>query len=388
MLSIGGESVLAIDSDAHVIESEKTWSYLEPAEQQWRPILVGSREDPSRQYWVIQDKIRGFRFPNFAAQALEELSERTGRDMNTDLAAREMASADVRLRHMDELGLDVQVLHNTLWIEQVTNRPDVELALCRSYNRWLGDLWAHGKGRLRWSCLPPTLSIPDAIQEIRWCKAHGAVGICLRPLEGDRHITDPYFYPLYDEAQRIDLPLTIHIANGNPANADLVRHSRFWTFRSPTVSCCQAYLTSEVPALFPKLRIGFIEAGAQWLPWVLHESKRRGLGRLPFDEMLREQRVWVTCENEDDLAYVIGCAGEDHLLIGTDYGHTDPSSNLQALNEFAARTDVSDSVKRKIVDTNARAYYGIQDDELPAHGSRQARPKAQAARSSASRASH
>jgi predicted TIM-barrel fold metal-dependent hydrolase len=273
---------------------------------------------------------------------------------------------------MDELGLDVQVLHNTLWIEQVTNRPDAELALCRSYNRWLADLWAHGKGRLRWSCLPPTLSIPDAIEEVRWCKAHGSVGICLRPLEGDRHLTDPYFYPLYDEAQRLDLPITVHIANGNPLNADLVRHSRFWTFRVPTVSACQAYLVSEVPTLFPSLRIGFIEAGAQWVPWVLHESKRRGLGRLPFDEMLREQRVWVTCENEDDLAYVVECAGEDNLVIGTDYGHTDPSSNIRALSTFVERTDVSDAVKKKIIDDNARAYDGIKDDELPAPGARQA----------------
>jgi predicted TIM-barrel fold metal-dependent hydrolase len=371
MLTIGGESVLAIDSDAHVIESEKTWSYLAPAEQHWRPVLVGSSENPAQQYWVIQDKIRGFRFPNLVARALEELSERTGRDMNTDQATRELASADLRVRHMDELGIDIQVLHNTLWIEQVTNRPDGELALCRSYNRWLADLWAHGQGRLRWSCLPPTLSIAEAIEEVRWCKQHGAVGICLRPLEGDRHLTDPYFYPLYEAAQRLDLPITVHIANGNPVNADLVRHSRFWTFRVPTVSACQVYLVSEVPALFPKLRMGFIEAGAQWLPWVLNESKRRGLQRLPFDEMLREQRVWVTCENEDDLAYVVQWAGEDNLLIGTDYGHTDPSSNVRAMSMFVERTDITDAVKRKIIDDNARAYYGIKDDELPAPAARQ-----------------
>jgi predicted TIM-barrel fold metal-dependent hydrolase len=369
MLTIGGEQVLAIDSDAHVIESEKTWSYLEPAEQQWRPFLVGPSDNPVRQYWMIQEKIRGLRFPNLTAAALEKLSQETGRDMNSDPAAREMVSADLRLRHMDELGLDIQVLHNTMWIEQVANRPDIEFALTRSYNRWLGDLWAHGNGRLRWSCMPPVLSIPEAVQEIRWCKEHGAVGVCLRPLEGDRMITDPYFYPLYEEAQRLDLPLTVHIANANPINVDLVHESKFWTFRVPTVSACQIYLVSEVPTLFPKLRIGFIEAGAQWVPWVLRESQRRGLGSLRTDEMLREQRVWVTCENEDDLAYIVQSAGEDNLLIGTDYGHIDPSSNNRALNMFVERTDISDTVKRKIVDDNARAYYGITDDEIPAYAS-------------------
>jgi predicted TIM-barrel fold metal-dependent hydrolase len=367
MLTIGGERVLAIDSDAHVIESDKTWSYLEPAERQWRPILVGSPENPIRQYWMVQDKIRGLRFPNMTAAALEQLSGETGRDMNTDPGAREMARVDLRLQHMDELGLDIQVLHNTLWIEQVANRPDMELALTRSYNRWLGDIWAHGNGRLRWSCMPPVLSIPEAVQEIRWCKEHGAVGVCLRPLEGDRHITDPYFYPLYEEAQRLDLPITIHIANANPANVELVGQSKFWTFRVPTVSACQIYLVSEVPTLFPKLRMGFIEAGAQWLPWILMESKRRGLGRLAPNEMLAEQRVWVTCENEDDLGSIVAIAGEDNLIIGTDYGHIDPSSNNRALNMFVERTDVTDAMKRKFVDTNARAYYGIKDEEIPAY---------------------
>src|SRR5690349_2718210 len=106
MLTIGGEPVLTIDSDAHVIESEKTWSYMAPSEERWRPRLFSTEGDATRQYWVIEDKIRGFRFPNFAAQALDELSQQTGRDLHTDQGAREMASADLRLRHMDELGLD------------------------------------------------------------------------------------------------------------------------------------------------------------------------------------------------------------------------------------------------------------------------------------------
>ena len=41
---------------------------------------------------------------------------------------------------MDELGIDIQVLHNTFWIEQITTRPEVETALCWSWNRWLADV--------------------------------------------------------------------------------------------------------------------------------------------------------------------------------------------------------------------------------------------------------
>src|SRR5713226_578476 len=142
MLTIGGEKILAIDTDAHVIETEQTWSYLQPHEERYRPLLVASEKHRTREYWVVMDKIAGFRFPNQTAQELDELSQRTGRDMNTSAEARELSAVEQRLTHMDEVGIDIQVLHNTLWIEQVTNRAEAEFALCRSYNRWLGDIWS------------------------------------------------------------------------------------------------------------------------------------------------------------------------------------------------------------------------------------------------------
>ncbi|HLY67703.1 MAG TPA: amidohydrolase family protein [Chloroflexota bacterium] len=370
MLNIGGEQVLTIDSDAHVIETEETWLYLEPAEQKYRPRLVGSPDNEREQYWVLEDKVIGFRFPNLTAAELETLSKQVGRELTTPADSRDMSRVDRRLEHMDQIGLDVQVLHNTLWITRLTDRIAAEVALCRSYNRWLGDIWAHANGRLRWTCMPPTLSMADALDEVRWCKQHGAAGICMRPLEGERTMLDPYFYPLYEEAQRLDMPIAVHIANGNPGNVDLVRVSRSWQFRLPTLGGCIAYLQSEIAELFPRLRVGFIEAGAQWLPWVLNLAVNGNVPKLrgfPPAELLRTQRVWVTCENRDDVAYVSRIAGEDNLLIGTDYGHTDPSSNIHALNEFAATPNLSDTAKKKIVRDNALEFYGIAEAELPGH---------------------
>src|SRR5579862_3531585 len=154
MLTIGNEQVLAIDTDAHVIESEDTFSYLRPEEEKYRPLLVGSEKSPGQQYWLLNEKVIGFRFPSLTARELDELSQKTGRDMNTTAEARELARVEQRLAHMDQTGIDIQVMHNTLWLEQVTNRPEAERALCRSYNRWLGDVWSRSGGRLRWSCLP------------------------------------------------------------------------------------------------------------------------------------------------------------------------------------------------------------------------------------------
>ena len=100
-----------IDADAHVIETERTWDYLEPLEQKYRPQLFYSKDDGNQQYWVIDGKIRGFRFPTLNEQQLRELSQKTGRNLETPQAARELDDVELRLQHMDRLGIDIQVLH-------------------------------------------------------------------------------------------------------------------------------------------------------------------------------------------------------------------------------------------------------------------------------------
>lgn len=109
-----------IDADAHVIETERTWDYLEPAEQRFRAVLVPAPYDPTRQLWAVEGRAGGFRFPDMSQEQLREISQRARRNMETPQASRELEDVPLRLKHMDKLGIDVQVLHNTLWIEQVT----------------------------------------------------------------------------------------------------------------------------------------------------------------------------------------------------------------------------------------------------------------------------
>jgi predicted TIM-barrel fold metal-dependent hydrolase len=246
------------------------------------------------------------------------------------------------------------VLHNTMFIESCAERPTVDVALCKSWNRWLGDIWRQSGNRLRWSCMPPLLSMPDALDQIRWSKENGAVAVCLRPVEGNRLLADPYFYPVYDQAQQLDLAIAIHIANGNPWLSDLYNHptriaSTFHRFRVPTVASFNDILLSEIHEQFPKLRFGFIEASAQWVPWVMHEAKNRfkTLGRPWPANLLKEYGMFVTCENSDDIPYVVREAGEDNLVIGTDYGHTDISSDVDAIRIFRERKDLTPAVKQK-----------------------------------------
>ncbi len=354
-----------IDADAHVIETEHTWDYLEESERKYRPKLFSTPEDPTRQYWVIDDKIAGFRFLTLSEQELRDFAQRAGRDFATPQAARQLDDVALRLKHMDELGIDIQVLHNTFWIEQITTRPQAEVALCHSWNRWLADTWRNSNGRLYYSCVVPALDIDAAVAEIKYAKQSGAVALCMRPLEGARHLSDPYFYPLYEVASSLDLAVAVHIANGNPENADLYRLApagRFAQFRVPTVTACFDVIMSPLHELFPKLRWGFIEASAQWMPWISREAaiRYRASGRSFPQNVFDEYNIFVTCQTNDDVPYIVRSCGEDRLVIGTDYGHTDPSSAVTALIEFQRIEGLDLSVKEKILCHNPRALYALR----------------------------
>jgi predicted TIM-barrel fold metal-dependent hydrolase len=56
---------------------------------------------------------------------------------------------------------------------------------------------------------------------------------------------------------------------------------------------------------------------------------------------------------------VISYAGEENLVIGTDYGHGDTSSELNAISRFKAMEGPDPEVKRKILSDNPRRFYGI-----------------------------
>ena len=353
-----------IDADAHVVENEQVWDYLDAAEKKYRPELMALPGEPGRQAWFLDGENIGPKFPAPDEEQATEHLKKFGRDVATPVQARELSDVQRRLKHMDELGIDVQVIYNSLWITPLTKRPDAEIALCWSWNRWLADVWKLGDNRLRWTCVVPALTPAEALSQIRFAKEHGAVGICMRPFERDRMVTDPVFYPIFDEAQRLDMPIAVHLANGNPELFKLMTNDAgggFSTFRIPTVTACYALIMSEIPRVFPKLRWGFIEVSSQWVPWVIHEAVRRSLGsiRAISTGCLREYNIYVSTQSDDDFPYIISYAGEENLVIGTDYGHGDTSSELNAIARFKALEGLSETVKRKILCENARRFYGI-----------------------------
>ena len=74
---------------------------------------------------------------------------------------------------------------------------------------------------------------------------------------------------------------------------------------------------------------------------------------------MRDNRLYVACQTDDDLLYIVKYAGEDSLVIGTDYGHSDTSAEIEALRKLRHNSEMSPSVLDKILYDNSRALYGL-----------------------------
>ena len=340
-----------IDADAHVVETDRTWEYVEGPERTLAPIAVhptGAMSDT--EYWLIDGQARP-RGSNVSDLFPKE--------------SRELLDVQSRLRHMDEMGLDIQVLFPSM-LQAYTDRPEVELAFCRSYNRWLADVCGQSDGRLRWAAILPLMSMDQALSELRFARDHGACAIFIRSIEaGDRQVSEPYFFPMYEEAMKLDVPVCVHASFGSSTFGNLFpvvgkSTAAFPKFQLPVVCAFHELVLNEVPQKFPTLRFGFVETGAQWIPYVMHHLlKRPGFTHLTGPELMRRDRLYVACEADEDLPYILRHSGEDHLVIGTDYGHADPHMDYDAVQSLRARPDVEPRVVEKILDANARSLYAI-----------------------------
>jgi uncharacterized protein len=126
---------------------------------------------------------------------------------------------------------------------------------------------------------------------------------------------------------------------------------------------------------FPGLRWGFFEAGAGWVPWLLQNSVRSDPYALRDERQLdwrseaaalmADRRTYVAAYVDDDLAYLASLLGNDHLVIGSDWGHYDAGSDLECHRTISKRGDIDEETKRRIVDTNARNFFGIGADFCP-----------------------
>jgi predicted TIM-barrel fold metal-dependent hydrolase len=227
--------------------------------------------------------------------------------------------------------------------------------------------------------MPPLQSMDDALAEIRWSQEHGACGVLKKgDREAGKYPADPYFDPFYAEAEKLDLPICIHTGSGVPdfSPAREFSHGQFMRTKAAAINGVIGLILHKVPAKFPKLRFGCIEAGSMWTPFVAYDLRRQqfrqqgressgvlGVPKLELaSNLFKENRMYVTCQVDEDLPYILQCVGEDNLMVGSDYTHRDPSMELEFRRELQARAekgDIPHAAVQKILYDNPKRFYGL-----------------------------
>jgi predicted TIM-barrel fold metal-dependent hydrolase len=359
-----------VDADTHIAESEAMWRMLGNEFYPRRPVLVTVPEDTLygnlNAFWLIDGKI----FPKPKGKGSFNLitpsaSKRERLRTDIPVGIRELTDPEARLKEMDRLGIEIQIIYPTLFLIYLTDDAGLEVALCRAYNRYLAEACSKAKGRLRWVAVPPLRSIEESVKEIRWAKEQGAVGVLFRGIEGDKTLDNPYFYPVYEEAGRLGLPICIHTGAGAPALMPLFELERNHTFGHIRILPLLAFrdlVANRIPELFPKVKFGFIEAAAGWVPYLIHALRRllrQRFRHATSADLFREYRLYVACEADEDIPYLARYIGEDHLMIGSDYTHNDPSKEPELVSTMRGREDVPAQLTEKILCENPRSFYAL-----------------------------
>ena len=116
---------------------------------------------------------------------------------------------------MDRQEIDTAVLYPTggLLIGRI-REPAYAAALCCAYNDFIAD-YCKVSPRLKAVANLPIYNLKESAKELnRAVTKLGLLGGMLAAQAHSKNLGSPEFYPLYEEAQRLGVPLAIHAFGG------------------------------------------------------------------------------------------------------------------------------------------------------------------------------
>jgi predicted TIM-barrel fold metal-dependent hydrolase len=362
------------DSDMHIMEPPDLWPrYIEPQFRDLAPRGVTSEnvrdlrtffpgEEPPRDRGVRNS---GHNFDR-------------NQTLYKDHADRGWGP-DCQLEAMDREGIDAAVLFPTRGLSILT-RPSMDPrfanAIARAYNDWLYEFCQKNPTRLLGSGMVSVHDVNDAVAETRRvAKEYGFRSIFLRAnIVNGHNWYDPYYEPLWDTLEELELPVGFHEATGSRSrqvgeNFDPnfgIR--RIYSQPVENMLALGAFLCGGILARHPKLKVAFLEANCSWVPWLVWRAdegyEREGdifmedNKELPSEYFKRQ--VWVSVEPDEGPAkYTIEEFGCDNLVFSTDYPHGD-SKYPEAVENFL-ELPLSDEQKRKILWDNCARFYAVTE---------------------------
>lgn len=284
---------------------------------------------------------------------------------------------------LNELNAEGSVLYPTAALA-FGLMQDVEFATATAtaYNNWLEERYTKLDDRLYGVGIMAIQDPKAAVKELIRCatKRKNFVAMFLPTVTAlGRTYGDPYFDPIYEAAQKYKIPLVLH---GGPSRGMGFDH---WNFRPfckvhtlehpvPLMIQLTDVIFSGVFDRFPKLRMGFMEGGCSWVPFmmdrldyeygsVLGLSIRGKLKKKRPSQYISEgDNFWVSFElGENALKYTIDAMGSERILYASDYPHEPTEEELlEELPEFIANPAYSLAVKKNILYKNIKRFYNIK----------------------------
>ena len=308
-----------------------------------------------------------------------------GSRMDAEDVLRNTAGRDVeqRLLDQDADGVDVElVFPNKGLLCWATPDPVFGMAMCRAWNRWAYDAYGphgwHG-GRTRPLACIAAGDLAGALAEVRWAAAHDWVGLCLgnAPVYGPKasdkpEYNDPLFEPLWAAIEEAGLPITFHVSTGRDPRAvrgeggavvNYVCHSM-----ETTIEPLVQLIASGVLERHPGLRVGLVESGIGFVPWLLetmdwahrahHFWVRPELAEPPSTYFRRqcfatfqEDHAGLEAAERHDLV--------DNLLWANDYPHHEGSWPHSAASVERQMGELAESSRAKILGLNAARIFDL-----------------------------
>ena len=283
---------------------------------------------------------------------------------------------------LDRMEIESTVLYPTAGLSFTTIQdPAWAIALARAYNNWFHDRYHRRSKRLRAMALIPLQSVPDAVKELRRAVVElGAVGAVLPANSADVGVRkcfgDPEFWPIYEEAERLNVPLATHGAPSMNLGINSFTHfAATQALEHPISQMIQltSFIMEGVFDRFKSLRVGFLEAGTGWVPYMIDRLDRAYGAWAKRDmrefsehmksspsEVFASGRLYFSCEGgEPSMKDLIARIGSRSIMFASDYPH---ESNVErAMHEVAElleRDDLPEEAKQAIMCDNVAAFYG------------------------------
>lgn len=270
-----------------------------------------------------------------------------------------------RIADMDRAGIDIQVLSHAA---PGTHRMEADKAvpLARGANDRLRDLVLANPQRFAGFATLPASDPQAAADELeRAVTKLDLKGAMVHGLTQGLFIDDKRFWPIFDRAQALDVPIYVHPAVPHPAVIDVYYKdyvadfpgitNAAWGFTVETATQGVRLVLSGVFDKYPRLKIilGHLGEGLPFLLWRIDAMFKRKPNRaIDFREKFC-RHFWITTSGNFSDPAMLCCAqemGVDRILFAVDFPYVENRPGT----EWMERLSLSKEDKEKILSGNAK----------------------------------